>query len=450
MTFLNRLLSSLKNERGAYMVFFAILIPILFGCAGLAVDLGNGFARHARLQKAADAAALAGAAAFAMNQETVDSHPKADAQAETYAKVNWGNGRASFPKRPQAQTVDGVSYYRVLLQESIPTTFIKFVGIKEDLFNIEAEAVAVIPTKSNEQSNEQLKFDSLASFSGSMSGTFNNNNGTDGQMTQWGWVNGNNNPIASTYDGHVVCYNQDFYNANYNKPEFQKFFTGEARNLPRNEAVQKGLYSPMEKGNESDFTAFCQKTNDAIDKMFSDPADYFTPARGSQNYSLPNSDYDGTQKNKVLLTGEPGNGHFSLTLGNLAGDPNEPVYVYLKGVFSLVNINLQEDIKRPIIFCLPEKNLERPTEIHFNGNGHDFRGVLYTPYANNTPLNFENGTFRGTILTHDLTLQSNHGSFVFEEFGFPTGGSSSSGGTGSGSSSSQKLRLVDGSKLSWQ
>lgn len=38
----------------------------------------------------------------------------------------------------------------------------------------------------------------------------------------------------------------------------------------------------MEKGNESDFTAFCQKTNDAIDKMFSNPADYFTPARGSQ------------------------------------------------------------------------------------------------------------------------------------------------------------------------
>lgn len=437
MTFLNRLLSRIKNERGAYMVFFAILIPILFGCAGLAVDLGNGFARHARLQKAADAAALAGAATFAMNQETVDSHPKADAQAETYAKVNWGNGRASFQKRPQAQTVDGVSYYRVLLQESIPTTFIKFVGIKEDLFNIEAEAVAVIPTKSN----EQLKFDSLASFSGSMSGTFNNNNGTD---------NGNNNPIASTYDGHVVCYNQDFYNANYNKPEFQKFFTGEARNLPRNEAVQKGLYSPMEKGNESDFTAFCQNTNDAIDKMFSDPADYFTPARGSQNCSLPNSDYDGTQKNKVLLTGEPGNGNFSLTLGNLAGDPNEPVYVYLKGVFSLVNINLQENIKRPIIFCLPEKNPWWPTEIHFNGNDHDFRGVLYTPYANNTPLNFENGTFRGTILTHDLTLQSNHGSFVFEEFGFPTGGSSSSGGTGSGSSSSQKLRLVDGSKFSWQ
>ena len=437
MTFLNRLLSSLKNERGAYMVFFAILIPILFGCAGLAVDLGNGFARHARLQKAADAAALAGAAAFAMNQETVDSHQKADAQAETYAKVNWGNGRASFQKRPQPKMVDGVLYYRVLLQESIPTTFIKFVGIKEDLFNIEAEAVAVIPT----QSNAQLKFDSLASFSGSMSGTFNNNNGTD---------NGNNNPIASTYDGHVVCYNQDFYNANYNKPEFQKFFTGEARNLPRNEAVQKGLYSPMEKGNESDFTAFCQKTNDAIDKMFSNPADYFTPARGSQNYSLPNSDYDGTQKNKVLLTGEPGNGNFSLTLGNLAGDQNEPVYVYLKGVFSLVNINLQDDIKRPIIFCLPEKNPWWPTEIHFNGNGHDFRGVLYTPYANNTPLNFENGTFRGTILTHDLMLQSNHGSFVFEEFGFPTGGSGSSGGTGSGSSSSQKLRLVDGSKLSWQ
>lgn len=151
MTFFDRLLSSLKNERGAYMVFFAILIPILFACAGLAVDLGNGFARHARLQKAAD---LAGAATFAMNQETVDTHPKADAQAETYAKVNWGNGRASFQKLPQAKTVGGVSYYRALLQESIPTTFIKFVGIKEDLFNIEAEVVAVIPTKSNESSQK--------------------------------------------------------------------------------------------------------------------------------------------------------------------------------------------------------------------------------------------------------------------------------------------------------
>lgn len=31
-------------------------------------------------------------------------------------------------------------------------TFIKFVGIKEDLFNIEAEVVAVIPTKSNDSS----------------------------------------------------------------------------------------------------------------------------------------------------------------------------------------------------------------------------------------------------------------------------------------------------------
>ena len=169
MTFLNRLLSRIKNERGAYMVFFAILIPILFGCAGLAVDLGNGFARHARLQKA-DAAALAGAATFAMNQETVDSHPKADAQAETYAKVNLGNGRASFPKPPQMKTVDGVSYYRVLLQESIPTTFTQFVGIKEDLFNIEAEVVAAIPTKSNDSSQklrlvDGSKFSSQRGFS---------------------------------------------------------------------------------------------------------------------------------------------------------------------------------------------------------------------------------------------------------------------------------------------
>ena len=83
MTSLNRLLSRIKNERGAYMVFFAILIPILFGCAGLAVDLGNGFARHARLQKAADAAVLA--AAYVYDKDDVTDLKTV---AHTYLEAN--------------------------------------------------------------------------------------------------------------------------------------------------------------------------------------------------------------------------------------------------------------------------------------------------------------------------------------------------------------------------
>ena len=86
MTSLNRLLSRIKNERGAYMVFFAILIPILFGCAGLAVDLGNGFARHARLQKAADAAVLA--AAYVYDEQNPAEMYRA---AEQYLQANLDN-----------------------------------------------------------------------------------------------------------------------------------------------------------------------------------------------------------------------------------------------------------------------------------------------------------------------------------------------------------------------
>lgn len=47
-------------ERGAVLVIVAILLPVLFGFAALALDVGNWYIRAQREQKAADAAALAG------------------------------------------------------------------------------------------------------------------------------------------------------------------------------------------------------------------------------------------------------------------------------------------------------------------------------------------------------------------------------------------------------
>ena len=52
----------LKNkQRGAIMVFFAILVPLFLGAIGLAVDAGFLYMQKAKLQDVADATALAGA-----------------------------------------------------------------------------------------------------------------------------------------------------------------------------------------------------------------------------------------------------------------------------------------------------------------------------------------------------------------------------------------------------
>ena len=50
-----------RRQRGAVHVLVAVLIPILLGAAGLALDLGNLYLAQTRLQAAVDAGALAGA-----------------------------------------------------------------------------------------------------------------------------------------------------------------------------------------------------------------------------------------------------------------------------------------------------------------------------------------------------------------------------------------------------
>lgn len=59
---LQKFRETLKNkQRGAIMVFFAILVPLFLGAIGLAVDAGFLYMQKAKLQDVADATALAGA-----------------------------------------------------------------------------------------------------------------------------------------------------------------------------------------------------------------------------------------------------------------------------------------------------------------------------------------------------------------------------------------------------
>ena len=145
MTFLNRLLSRIKNERGAYMVFFAILIPILFGCAGLAVDLGNGFARHARLQKAADAAVLAAAYVYDKNDVTdlktvAHTYLEANLYADTAMRDNYKIDKIT--KRVYGDGTDETKgvLLSLYVSQNVDTTFMRILGLQKIPVSVEATA----------------------------------------------------------------------------------------------------------------------------------------------------------------------------------------------------------------------------------------------------------------------------------------------------------------------
>lgn len=145
MTFLHRLLSALKNERGAYMVFFAVLIPILFGCAGLAVDLGNGFARHARLQKAADAAVLAAAYVYDKDDVTdlktvAHTYLEANLYADTAMRDNYKIDKIT--KRVYGDGTDETKgvLLSLYVSQDVDTTFMRILGLQKIPVSVEATA----------------------------------------------------------------------------------------------------------------------------------------------------------------------------------------------------------------------------------------------------------------------------------------------------------------------
>jgi len=59
-----------SNRRGAIVVFFALIMPILIGFMGMAVEVGYWYSKHRDLQAAADAAALAASYEIAESRPT--------------------------------------------------------------------------------------------------------------------------------------------------------------------------------------------------------------------------------------------------------------------------------------------------------------------------------------------------------------------------------------------
>lgn len=114
----------IKNQKGVFLVFTAILIPIIFACAGLAMDLGNAFAHKSKLQNAADAAVLV------YGRFDYGNSGQKPENAEVYMKAN---GAANRIDKVTERSLSGTSdANNVLLSlyasEDVPTTFMRMFG----------------------------------------------------------------------------------------------------------------------------------------------------------------------------------------------------------------------------------------------------------------------------------------------------------------------------------
>ena len=88
-----------QQRNGAVIVMVAVMLVVLLGCVALAVDIGYLYVARAELQRAADAAAMAGALALG---RSVQDSPLGDyyqsseevySQAEKYATLNTAVGQ---------------------------------------------------------------------------------------------------------------------------------------------------------------------------------------------------------------------------------------------------------------------------------------------------------------------------------------------------------------------
>lgn len=141
------------RRRGVSMVYVVLLLPVLLGIAAYCIDLSWLYARQAKAQTAADAAALAGAW-----QHANFNSAQADAWARYYAALSDNGGYTNgvggatvtvqYPALDTEVTpnVTRPNWYRVTVQRAEPTFFARIFGSRFATVPVGATATALYET----------------------------------------------------------------------------------------------------------------------------------------------------------------------------------------------------------------------------------------------------------------------------------------------------------------
>jgi putative Flp pilus-assembly TadE/G-like protein len=132
-----------RSERGAVTVLVAVSMLALLGFLALGIDMGMLYVAHNDAQRAADAAALAGASAF-MEQDAALAEPVARARAMDYALRNTFQNGPIDSTEVNIRIVPESSLVGVRVQrDSVPTLFARVFGIRHVPIGAYAAAEAV-------------------------------------------------------------------------------------------------------------------------------------------------------------------------------------------------------------------------------------------------------------------------------------------------------------------
>lgn len=115
---------SRRTERGYLIALFAVCIAVLLGLAGVAIDVANWYLQIAKVQHAADAAALDGAVYLPSDPDggVAVSHSSLQRNVKDSHTLNTANA-FPLPSNP--------SRMRVILQARVKTQFLQFIGAPE-------------------------------------------------------------------------------------------------------------------------------------------------------------------------------------------------------------------------------------------------------------------------------------------------------------------------------
>ena len=116
-----------KNQRGQVLPVMAVLVIVLLGLIGLAIDIGRLYVARTELSRAVDAAALAGVV------ELPDTSA-AQARATAFFAENLPDATVSFP------ATQGLSQFRVKGSRTVSTLFAGVLGL--DQVTLTAQATA--------------------------------------------------------------------------------------------------------------------------------------------------------------------------------------------------------------------------------------------------------------------------------------------------------------------
>lgn len=453
-----------RGQQGAILVLTAFLLPFIIAFTGMAVDFGNLYVQHQRLQNAADAAVLAGAKAYAENNEKVDNHPKADERAKEYIVGQYHNLATDEEiNAPQykAKEYNKQVYYRVDLSKEVPLYFLSFIKKTQ---KVSVTSIASIEKKQKEENpgffNNLLSFEKRLSFVNSI----NNPDKLDPKNPNY--ATDSKNMISSTFDGRIVSTTRHpFVKYSTQAPALDRIFTSAGKEKNKTHNINE-LCDPNEgrasfskdgslQSGEWTRVDYQEPSYDAFLKYVRDLSEG-APKVSDQNVNTSSAIF----KNDVVVIPHTNQiPNVSLNIDSALDNTDKPLYIYIGKGMGNININLNTNMNRPIIICVDgDKNSSGPT-VNFNIQGHTFKGAIFAPYIYDNPysdqgsmiINAANSKFIGSIVTRSARIAGDNASFVFKDY-TKSGNSGNSGGGNSESDfgKDSSIRLVsspDG--LSW-